>query len=65
MSVVTKIYPGAPVRADIQQALIALEAKMLEAISEAKQAGLPQGLICAILRAHEHIQIEIMVAGNE
>lgn len=65
MSVVTKIYPGAAFRPDIIEGLEDLEEKMMEAISAAKRAGVPQGLICAILRAHEYTQVKIMVDGNE
>jgi len=62
---VMRIFPGPSVREDVAEAVHAMELAIMDAIAAAKGAGVPQGFICAILRAHEHLQTSIMVNGNE
>lgn len=54
---VMRIYPGPSVREDVENSVHAMESTIMEAIAAAKDAGVPQGFVCAILRAHEQMQV--------
>ncbi|OFS74357.1 hypothetical protein HMPREF3173_09020 [Pseudomonas sp. HMSC08G10] len=61
MSSVTRLRHVLPLLADVVAATNALDAKVIKAIDEAKSAGLPQGLLAAILNAHAHAETHVKV----
>lgn len=61
MSNVTNIRHAIPVSQELSKALFEFEAALNGAISSAKEAGLPQGLLVAMLHAASHIQTAKMV----
>lgn len=54
MSTVTRLQHTLPLSANVVSAINALDAAVIKAIGEVKAAGLPQGLIVAILHGHTH-----------
>ncbi|NIF28351.1 hypothetical protein F3J44_18445 [Pantoea sp. Tr-811] len=62
MSNVTRLRHVLPLPADVVAATNALDAAVIKAIDEAKAAGLPQGLLAAILHAHAHAETHKMVS---
>jgi hypothetical protein len=56
MGKVTQIYESPVVRRDIAEACNELDVTIGEAVMEAKNAGVPQGLIVAIIHAHDHAE---------
>lgn len=61
MSNVTRLRHALPLSADINKAVIDLDAAIAKAIDAAKSAGLPQGLVVAILHGQAHAQTHEMV----
>lgn len=61
MSNVTRLRHALPLSPDINKAVIELDAAIAKAIDAAKSAGLPQGLVVAILHGQAHSQTHEMV----
>jgi len=61
MSNVTRLRHALPLSSDINKAVIELDAAIAKAIDAAKSAGLPQGLVVAILHGQAHAQTHEMV----
>ncbi|MBA5956254.1 hypothetical protein GIB64_02325 [Pseudomonas lactis] len=61
MSNVTRLRHALPLSQDINKAVIDLDAAIAKAIDSAKSAGLPQGLVVAILHGQAHAQTHEMV----
>lgn len=61
MSNVTRLHHALPLPLDIVVATNALDAAVAKALDDAKSAGLPQGLIVAILHGHAHAETCRMV----
>ncbi|EPJ8753445.1 hypothetical protein I5S62_06085 [Pseudomonas putida] len=62
MSNVTRLRHVLPLPEDVVAATNAIDAAVIKAIDEAKAAGLPQGLIVAILQGHAHAQTRDMMS---
>ncbi|WP_027907128.1 hypothetical protein [Pseudomonas taiwanensis] len=63
MSNVTRLRHALPLPADVVAATNELDAAVIKAIDAAKSAGLPQGLLAAILHAHAHAETHKMVSS--
>ncbi|MBP5948528.1 MULTISPECIES: hypothetical protein [unclassified Pseudomonas] len=61
MTNITRLRHALPLSADINKAVTDLDAAIAKAIDEAKAAGLPQGLVVAILHGQAHAQTHEMV----
>lgn len=61
MSNVTRLRRALPMSQDINAAASALDKAIADAVDAAKAAGLPQGLIVALLHGHAHAQTHQMV----
>lgn len=61
---VTTLFPGGIVTREQQQALEVLGADLDMAIKQAKVAGVPQGLIVAMLHAADFTETRIMIDGT-
>jgi hypothetical protein len=61
MSNVTPIRQPMPVSAEVSKALETLDRAVIKAISDAQEAGLPQGFVAAILHAHALRQTQRMI----
>lgn len=61
MSNVTRLRHVLPLSSDVVVATNALDTALIKAIDAAKEAGLPQGLIVAILHGHAHAETHRMV----
>jgi hypothetical protein len=61
MSNVTRLRHALPMSQDINKALVDLDSAIAKAIDAAKAAGLPQGIIVAVLHGQAHSQTAIMV----
>ena len=61
MSNVTRLRHALPMSQDINRALTDLDSAIAKAIDAAKAAGLPQGLIVALLQGQTHLETSIMV----
>jgi hypothetical protein len=61
MSNITRLRHALPLSADINKAVTELDAAIAKAIDAAKSAGLPQGLVVAILHGQAHAQTHEMV----
>lgn len=61
MNNVTRLRRVLPLPEDVVAATNALDAAVLKSIDEAKAAGLPQGLLAAILHGHAHAETHKMV----
>jgi hypothetical protein len=61
MTNVTRLRHALPLSADINKAVTDLDAAIAKAIDAAKAAGLPQGLVVAILHGQAHAQTHEMV----
>lgn len=61
MSNVTRLRHALPMSQDINKALVDLDSAIAKAIDTAKAAGLPQGIIVAVLHGQAHSQTVIMV----
>jgi len=55
MSNITRLHHVLPLSQDINKALAELDSAIAKAIDTAKAAGLPQGVIVAILHGHTHM----------
>lgn len=62
MSNVTRLHHALSLPTDVVSAINALDATVIKAIDEAKAAGLPQGLIVAILHGHAHAETRRMTS---
>lgn len=62
MSNVTRLRHVLPLPADVVAATNDLDAAVIKAIDDAKRAGLPQGLLAAVLHAHAHAETHKMVS---
>ncbi len=61
MKVVTRIHHALPLSPDVHGALNNLDVALVQALKAAKEAGLPQGLIVAVLHGHAHSETAKMV----
>lgn len=61
MGNVTRLHHALPLPADVVAATNTLDAAVAKAIAESKGAGLPQGMVVAILHGHAHAQTHRMV----
>ncbi|SEB79510.1 hypothetical protein SAMN05216178_2285 [Pseudomonas saponiphila] len=61
MGNVTRLHHALPLSQDINKALTELDSAIAKAIEDAKSAGLPQGLVVALLHGQAHSQAVIMV----
>lgn len=61
MTNVTRLRHALPMSQDINTAVSALDKAIADAVDAAKSAGLPQGLVVAILHGQAHAQTYIMV----
>lgn len=61
MTNVTRLHHALPMSQDINKAVMDLDAAVAKAIDAAKAAGLPQGLVVAILHGQAHAQTYEMV----
>lgn len=61
MSKVTRLHHALPLPADVVVATNALDSALIKAIDAAKEAGLPQGLLVAILHGHTYAETRKMV----
>lgn len=62
MSNVTPIRHALPLPAEVGAAIRKMDDALVQAIKDAKAAGLPQGLIVSLLHGHAHGQTHIMVS---
>jgi hypothetical protein len=62
MSNVTRLHHALPMSADINKAIVDLDRAIAKAIDAAKSAGLPQGLIVALLHGQAHSETAWMVS---
>lgn len=58
---VTRLRHALPMSQDINKALTDLDGAIAKAVDAAKSAGLPQGLVVAVLHGHAHGQAHEMV----
>lgn len=61
MSNVTRLRHVLPLPSDVVVATNALDTALIRVIDAAKEAGLPQGLLVAILHGHAHAETRKMV----
>lgn len=61
MSNVTRLRHALPMSPEITKAVTELDIAIAKAIDAAKSAGLPQGLVVAILHGQAHAQTHEMV----
>ncbi|WET12905.1 hypothetical protein P3S72_12470 [Pseudomonas sp. D3] len=61
MSNVTRLRHALPMSQKINKALTDLDSAIAKAIDAAKAAGLPQGIVVAVLHGQAHSQTAIMV----
>lgn len=61
MTNVTRLRHVLPLPADVVATTNALDSALIKAIDAAKEAGLPQGLLVAILHGHTHAETRKMV----
>lgn len=62
MSNVTRLHHALSMSPDINKAVSDLDIAIAKAIDAAKAAGLPQGILVAVLHGHAHGQTHIMVS---
>lgn len=62
MNNVTRLHHALPLGAEVVQAINDLDAGIRQAIDAAKAAGLPQGLIVALLHGQAHSETARMVS---
>ena len=62
MSNVTRLRHALPMSPDINKAVSDLDNAIANAVSTAKAAGLPQGLVVSLLHGHAQAQTNIMVS---
>ena len=65
MSNISRIYSEKPVSAEVAGALDALADEVAAAIDRAKDAGVPQGLIVAIMAGHFHEETARMLVMRD
>ncbi len=61
MSDIATLYPGGVVSLAQQRAFVSLDSTMSEALVDAKNAGVPQGLIVALLHGLAAHETNIMI----
>lgn len=62
MSYVTRLRHALPMSQDINKALSDLDSAIAKAIDTSKAAGLPHGLIVAVLQGQTHLETSMMVS---
>lgn len=65
MTKVSRIYSEKPVSAEVAGALDALGAQVVAALDQAREAGVPQGLIVAIVAGHFHEETARMLVMRD
>ena len=65
MTNISRIYSEKPVSAEVAGALDALADEVAAAIDRAKDAGVPQGLIVAIMAGHFHEETARMLVMRD
>lgn len=63
MSNVTRLHHALPLTAEVIKALNDLDTGLRQALDAAKAAGLPQGLIVALLHGQAHSETARMLAS--
>jgi hypothetical protein len=63
MSKVTRLHHALPMSQDINKALVELDSAIAKAVDAAKAAGLPQGVVVAILHGQAHAETARMVSS--
>ncbi|MCW2272390.1 hypothetical protein [Pseudomonas sp. JUb96] len=61
MNNIQRIRHELPVSLDIVRAVAELDAALVKAIDDAKEAGLPQSLLAGLLHGHAHAETHKMV----
>ena len=61
MSNVTRLHHALPLSPAIVKAIKEMDESLRKAIDDAKAAGMPQGLVVALLHGQAHSQTAIMV----
>ncbi|MCU1782872.1 hypothetical protein NTD80_08895 [Pseudomonas sp. 13B_2.1_Bac1] len=61
MSNITRLRHALPMNQDINKALADLDSAIAKAVDAAKSAGLPQGILVAILHGQAHTETARMV----
>ncbi|MGH8388175.1 MAG: hypothetical protein ACRESJ_22265 [Pseudomonas sp.] len=61
MSSVTRLHHALPLSPAVNKAVTELDSVIAKAIDAAKGAGLPQGLVVAVLHGHAHSETAKMV----
>lgn len=64
MDTIVQVFPGGVVTREQQEELHIADHAIVRAISAMKLAGVPQGLIVALLHGHAHAQTTKMVEGK-
>jgi hypothetical protein len=62
MTNVTRFRHVLPLSPDINKAVADLDSAIAKAVSAAKAAGLPQGLVVSLLHGHAQVQTNIMAS---
>jgi hypothetical protein len=62
MGNVSRLHHALPMSPDINKAVTDLDSAIAKAVSAAKDAGLPQGLVVSLLHGHAQVQTNIMVS---
>ena len=63
MSNVTRLRHALPMSQDINKALTDLDSAIAKAVDAARSAGLPQGIVVAILHGQAHAETARMVSS--
>lgn len=63
MSNVTRLRHALPMSQDINKVLADLDSAIAKAVDAAKSAGLPQGIVVAILHGQAHAETARMVSS--
>lgn len=65
LSKVEVLHPGGVVTREQVAAFSAMEAQILESIAAARAAGVPQGLIVAVLHGQAHLHTSLMIGAAQ
>lgn len=65
MSNVSRIYSSAPVSAEVNEAMTAMCEEIVAALAKAKAAGVPQGLVVAVVAGHFHEETDRMLRQRD
>ena len=65
MSNVSRIYSSTPVSAEVNEAMTAMCEEIVSALAKAKAAGVPQGLVVAVVAGHFHEETDRMLRQRD